>query len=318
LLLRKIKIYEWSIKVFKSKILFSDKTVGIHLNCPTLRAGDITDVPAEFVADPFIISHNKQFYLFFEVLNKKSGRGEIGLATSMDGEYWRYERIVLNEKYHLSFPYVFKDKNEIYMIPESGEAKGIFLYRSINFPYEWEKVCELIPGKYSDSSIFRHEKKWWMFVGSLTGNLHLFYSDTIEGPWKEHPKSPVICGNHNITRPAGRVIVDKVGIYRYTQDGVPYYGKQVKSFKLTKLSETEFEEQELITVLSGTDEEGDWRKDGMHHIDQLRINEDQWLIAVDGHTFHNQYYLKWRLQRFFRNPLSDISSVFKRYMRKQI
>jgi hypothetical protein len=34
--------------------------------------------------------------------------GEIGLATSEDGLKWDYKQVVLNEPFHLSYPYVFE------------------------------------------------------------------------------------------------------------------------------------------------------------------------------------------------------------------
>lgn len=313
---KSVKLHEWSIKVFKSNSIFSKQPDDVELSGPTLQASDISDVPAGFVADPFIITYDSKFYMFFEVYNKKSERGEIGLATSFDGEKWCYERIVLSEQYHLSYPHVFKFRDEFYMIPESIEAKGVFLYKAKGFPYEWDKVTELINGNYLDSSIFEYRNKWWIFTGSNDGNLHLFYSDTIKDGWTEHPNSPIISKNYNVTRPAGRVIMNERGIYRFTQDNVPYYGKLVRSFKINKLSETEYEEEEVNIVLNGSNKEGDWRKDGMHHIDQLKINENQWLVAVDGHAFYNQNYWKCHLKNFLINPVSSVIKVLNRFKEK--
>lgn len=290
----------WSIKVFKSNFITSEQPKNQKFTEPTLTASDVSDVPADFVADPFIVSDNSTFYMFFEVLNKFTARGEIGLATSKDGDEWCYEEIVLKENFHLSYPYVFKYNEQFYMIPESTEANGVFLYKSKKFPDEWEKICEMIPGSYYDSSIFFYNEKWWLLAGSF-GKLHLFFSDRVEEGWIEHPKSPLISEDHSITRPAGRVIVNDGSIYRFTQDYHSYYGKSVTSFKITHLSETEYLEEEINVVLQGSNQKGEWRKDGMHHIDQLKINDNEWLIAVDGHLFQN--YRLWRIKRFLKNPI---------------
>lgn len=290
----------WSIKVFKSTFITSEQPNNQKFTEPTLKASDVSDIPADFVADPFIVSDNSTFYMFFEVLNKFTAQGEIGLATSKDGDEWRYERIVLKENFHLSYPHVFKYKEQFYMIPESTEANGVFLYKSEKFPDEWEMICEMIPGSYYDSSIFFYKEKWWLLAGSF-GKLHLFYSDRVEEGWIEHPKSPLISEDHTITRPAGRVIVNDGSIYRFTQDYHSYYGKSVTSFKITHLSETEYLEEEINVVLQGSNQKGEWRKDGMHHIDQLKINDNEWLIAVDGHLFQN--YRLWRIKRFLKNPV---------------
>ncbi|MBD3107671.1 hypothetical protein IEO70_04765 [Bacillus sp. AGMB 02131] len=306
---KKINFPIWSIKVFKSQLIVDSQPNQQEFIKPTLTAKDVTDIPADFIADPFLIAHESKYFMFFEVMNKIVARGEIGLATSNDGENWKYERIVLKEKCHLSYPYVFKSNNEFFMIPESTEANGVFLYKSKSFPNEWEKVCELIHGYYSDPSIFYYNEKWWMFAGS-PGKLHLFFSNKIDSGWAEHPSSPLIKNNNSITRPAGRVIVHDGDIYRFTQDNSLFYGKSVRSFKIKTLSESEYSEEEVEIVLKGSDKQGDWRKDGMHQIDQLKINDNEWLIVVDGHFFHNENLLIWKLKRFLRNPIACTIRVF--------
>jgi hypothetical protein len=295
----------WSIKVFTSKRLITKHPEDKFLEAPTLTAADVTDVSAKFIADPFILLDRSSFYMFFEVLDKSSKKGIIGLATSNNGENWHYEKIVLKENYHLSYPYVFKNLNNYYMIPESTEANKVFLYKAKKFPLEWEIECELLNGRYADCSVFQYKNKWWMFAGN-SGKLHLFFSDELKGEWIEHPNSPLISNNYNITRPAGRVIVDQDNIYRYTQDGQPYYGSSVKVFKVISLSEDEYLEEELGLILSGTkkDLEMDmglnWRKDGMHHIDQIKINDNQWLVVVDGHKFNTKNYLLWKFNNIIQ------------------
>ena len=51
---------------------------------PVLTRHDVTDVPAVMVADPFMCRDEEQgcWYLFFEVVNHLTGKGEIGLAVS--------------------------------------------------------------------------------------------------------------------------------------------------------------------------------------------------------------------------------------------
>jgi hypothetical protein len=295
---KKITLGIWSIKVFNSNSLIYKPPINEKFVCPTLQASDVTDVRAEFIADPFIIEYDSKYYMFFEVLDKSTGKGIIGLATSGNGGEWRYERIVLKESYHLSYPHVFKFNGEFYMIPESSEANRVFLYKAQNFPYEWEIDCELLNGQYVDSSIFHYDNKWWMFAGQ-SGKLHLFFSNKLEGEWKKHPKSPLITNDFIITRPGGRVIVDKNKIYRYAQDGEPNYGRAVRVFNIKQLSEKEYVEEEVNLILSGTNSEQDWRKDGMHSIDQIKINENQWLVAVDGHKLVSRNYILWKLDNIF-------------------
>jgi hypothetical protein len=309
LLQKGIRIQIWSIVVFSSESFVSAAPYDNKLERPTIQASDVTDVPAEFVADPFIIQHESEFFLFFEVLNKASGRGEIGLAKSADGINWDYQNIVLCEKYHLSYPQVFNYKDEMYMLPETTEANRVLLYRAKQFPFEWEVTNELFNGRYLDPSIVNFNDKWWIFAGTREGNFHLFHSEKLEGPWIEHPQSPIISNNLRITRPGGRITVSDGNVYRYTQAVYPHYGDSVRLSKVNKLSEFEYEEEEVDLILSGSKEENDWRKDGMHHIDQLKMNSGKWLIAVDGHKFQKISYIAWRLDRFLSKIIKGGAAI---------
>jgi hypothetical protein len=292
-----IVVSVWSILVFSSDDFVSAAPYDNKLEIPTLQASDVTDVPAEFVADPFIIRYESEFFMFFEVLNKAIGRGEIGVATSVDGHKWNYGKIVLREKYHLSYPQVFNYKGEIFMLPETAEANRVLLYKAKKFPFEWEVAGELFSGRLLDPSIVNYNEKWWIFAGTDEGNFHLFYSEKFEGPWVEHPQSPIISNNMRITRPGGRIIVSDGIVYRYTQAVYPHYGDSVRLFKVNKLSELEYDEEEVELILSGTNKENDWRKDGMHHIDQLKMDSGKWLVSVDGHKFVKTSYIAWKLDR---------------------
>jgi hypothetical protein len=255
---------------------------------PVLTRTDVLDVSAAFVADPFMVKHNGAWYMFFEVMNEKTNRGEIALATSATGLDWTYQQIVLNEPFHLSYPYVFEWKNEYYMLPESYKANAIRLYKALDFPARWSFVGNLITGKdYVDPSIFSFGNKWWLLTSLGTPPLRaeilrLFYADRLTGPWSEHPKSPVVNGNLHAARPAGRVIVSHSKIIRYAQDCCPFYGSQVRAFEITDLTTRSYEETEIegSPVLKGSG--GGWNESGMHHLDAHLENDKQWIACVDG------------------------------------
>lgn len=276
---------EWSIGIYLGKShvdLDSPETI----SNPVLTAKDITDVPADFVADPFMLHENGSWYMFFEVMNARDRKGDIGLATSVDGLKWTYQKIVLSEPFHLSYPYVFKWNHDYYMIPESYKSNSIRLYKAVDFPTKWTWVTTLLDGgDYVDSSIFQVNDRWWLFTSSPKGNiLRLYYANELMGDWVEHPKSPIIQDNENIARPGGRVVIVDGKIYRYTQDVECFYGNQVRAFEITKLTPTNYEEKQVkqnpILKASG---EG-WNKIGMHTIDPHKIEENKWIACVDGYS----------------------------------
>lgn len=273
----------WSIGILEGPSPFQ-LTAPENIKNPVLTPEDVTDIPAEFVADPFMVIDDSRYYMFFEVLNKETQQGDIGLATSSDGWNWNYEKIIIDEPFHLSYPYVFSWEGEYYMIPESNEDFSIRLYKASSFPAQWEFAGTLLKGfNYVDSSIFRFDGKWWLFF-SLPSNdiLHLFYADNLMGPWTKHPQSPVLEKNLDITRPGGRVLVLDNKIFRFAQDDFPTYGNQANAFEITKLSTTSYEERPVSEkpLLQGSGK--GWNADGMHHIDAHYLDDKRWLAVVDG------------------------------------
>ncbi len=97
----------WEIDIYVGTTPFRFSTPPAVRN-PVITANDVTDIRAYFVADPFMLRAGGTWFMFFEALNRGSQRGEIALATSSNGYQWKYQRVVLAEPFHLSYPYVFK------------------------------------------------------------------------------------------------------------------------------------------------------------------------------------------------------------------
>lgn len=307
----------WSISIYKCNNLIHSLNKKNFIKS-VLTAIDVNDIKAEFIADPFIIKDDNKFYMFFEVLEKYKDKASIGLATSISGENWNYEKIILNEPFHLSYPYVFKDKEKYYMIPECGQSGYVKLYVSEAFPYKWKLVANLLAGTYGDSSIIYEDDMYWLFAEKKNEdekrncNLHLFYSKKLTSDWKEHPKSPLIINNTNLARPAGRIIKLNKDIFRFSQNDSPYYGKSLNMFKIIKLNEIEFEESQIEIALEGSNIDNSWNKDGMHHIDCCHINNNEWIIAVDGHYFKKSN-IKEIIKRKFNRGLLHLLKLVKKF-----
>lgn len=273
----------WSIGIYEGESPFQLKPAEGVTN-PVLTAESVTDVKADYVADPFVIINDGTWYMFFEVLNSESEQGDVGLATSNDGLSWKYEKIVLDATWCLSYPIVFKWQDEFYMMPETFQNESIKLYKAVNFPDQWELIGTLISGrKYVDNTTFRYHDKWWMF-SSVTScdSLFLFYADDLTGPWTEHPESPVVSGDKKISRPGGRVLNYNDEFYRFAQDDAVTYGKAVNGFKITKLSATEYKEMQLEQNPILTAAEKGWNSKGMHQYEPIKVSDNKWIVIADG------------------------------------
>lgn len=134
---------------------------------PVLTAQDVRDRKALFVADPFMINHNGTWYMFMEVLNSLNRQGDIGLATSRDGRTWTYERIVLDEPFHLSYPFSLPVGRGILSCPREQQSqirqvvprRPLPLHMDIRpEPAEWRCLCRqhhcALPGPLVDVYLY--------------------------------------------------------------------------------------------------------------------------------------------------------------------
>jgi hypothetical protein len=247
-----------------------------------LSARDVTDIPANLVADPFIVYEDNQWHMFFEVCDARTQRGMIGWATSADGLVWRYRQVVLRQEHHLSYPFVLRHAGRIYMLPESGAAGGVDLYVANPFPAAWHKQQRLLDGPWTDPTVFQNAGRWWMFVSNLTSDaLHLFFAPKLEGPWREHPQSPLRQNDRRCARPAGPVLTHAGTLVRLAQDCVKIYGHQVRAFKIIRLTATEYAEEELANSPVLVPGGHPWNELMMHHLCAVP-HQGTWLAAVDG------------------------------------
>jgi hypothetical protein len=258
---------------------------------PSLTAADVSDVAAAFVADPFMLERNGQWYMFFEVLNNRSRHGDIGVAIrEIDGS-WKYQQIVLDEPFHLSYPNVFSWQDRVYMVPESEAAGEIRLYEAVEFPLRWQLRTTLVRrDAAADPTVFRSGDRWWMFVGraGTHDELSLYMADHLEGPWSEHPQSPIVKSDRKGARPGGRVIMMEDRLLRFGQDCRARYGHQLFAFEIVTLTATDYAEVPALNTPFLQPMKSRWNNCGMHHGDLHATDDGRWIGSVDGHT------KKWR------------------------
>ena len=237
--------------------------------------------PDRFWADPFVLSMPDGHYVFVEELPYATGKGHIAvLSLSKDGAL-RSVRKVLEQPYHLSYPFVFRWDGALYMLPESGENRTVEIYRCEAFPERWVKHSELLSGVHSaDATLVEHGGYWWMFMTqaapgqSIHEHLYLYRADTPLGPFSPHPGNPVKSGLRG-TRPAGALFMHGGVLYRPTQDCARTYGEAVVLQRVDELTMTGFSEFEVESIVP--DRQTETRRvhtlnagDGIRVMDALR------------------------------------------------
>jgi len=249
---------------------------------PVLTAADVSDDFAVFVADPFMFRENGLWYLFMEEYNYE---GRIAYATSQDGFHWQYQhQLHLNDGHHLSFPYVFENQGDHYLMPESGATQEITLYRATTFPSAWTRDAVLVQGQdFADPVLMFFHGYWWLFFSHGDNqDCYLYYSADLKSGWRPHPMSPIVYHDPGRARAAGRCLVlanDRV--LRLAQDCAHGYGQSVRVFQVDTLTTTRYAEHEVpeSPILGPGSEQ--WNSQGMHTFDPW-WDGDHWVASVDG------------------------------------
>ena len=236
---------------------------------------------ARTLADPFLIRRDGSLYLFFEVQNRSESRASIGLAVHDPArDAWRFEGVVLDEPFHLSYPCVFAVGDDVYMTPETKQARSVRLYKAVEFPRRWQLEKVLLENtKLVDSSVVHWQDRYYLFA-SRKRSLHLFHADSLLGEWKAHPRSPVRRFNHS--RGAGRILRHGGELYRFAQEQARGYGSGVHVFRILELSPKRYAERAVsATPLLQPFGDG-WASWAMHHIDLVQLGPNDYFAVFDG------------------------------------
>lgn len=269
----------WKISIFEGSSLFD---LSPRYNNPVLTADDVDDMSAGFVADPFIFKKDSTWYLFFEIMDNITAKGVIGYATSNDSCYtWEYQKVILNEPWHLSFPNVFEFNRTVYMISETSQSNRTILYKATNFPEQWKKESEILNIPLKDPVIFRAKGIWYLF-GTSEFDLCLFYSTNLITGWKEHPSSPVVKGDRRYNRSGGNVFYNGYSYFRITQDDKDYYGSKIHILKIVSISPGYYSERLMKDNPNLSGGKHLWAKRGIHTLNAHLSDNNRIIAAIDG------------------------------------
>ena len=209
-------------------------------------------------ADPFLFEHDGRHHLFCEEIPHDGPRGVIShTELRLDGAPADPPKRVLQAPYHLSYPFVFAHQDDVFMIPETSAARRVELYRAVAFPHEWEREAVLIEDiDAADATILLHDGRLWLFAAVAAANassldeLHIFWAETIRGPWHPHPCNPVV-SDVRCARPAGPIQCWDERLVRPGQDGSRRYGWAISFRQIDALSLTDYAEHEVGRIEPG-------------------------------------------------------------------
>lgn len=210
-----------------------------------------------YLADPFPFRHDGQDFIFVEQYLYSKNRGCIAVVALDRNGGASIPRIVLEEPYHLSYPFVFAHAGQIWMIPESGAARNVALYRAVEFPYRWSREAYLIEDiEGYDVTPLPHREGFWFFVSprlwksSSWDVLDIYHADSLTAGWTRHTSDPALI-DARFSRPAGAVIERKGSYLRPAQDCSRGYGGAVTFCRIDTISASEFAQTPVGRIESG-------------------------------------------------------------------
>ncbi|MBN1346224.1 MAG: hypothetical protein JXQ73_26280 [Phycisphaerae bacterium] len=239
-------------------------------------------------ADPFLLEQDDRTHVFFEDLVLPKGKGVISHLTIAPDGARSPSSVVLQREYHLSYPFVFEWKKQVFMIPETAQNRTVELYRAVEFPARWELQTVLFRDLTAvDTTLLERDGRFWLFtnIGSPGGgnndDLFLFHGESPLGPWTPHPLNPVVSDVRR-ARPAGRLFYSGDQLLRPSQDCSNRYGGAIAINRVVGLTETEYHEEPFARI------EPTWYPGalGTH-----TLNRTERFEIIDG------YVLRWKWRR---------------------
>ena len=222
---------------------------------------DFTRLPDDgrrYFADPFVLMRGDMAHVFCEEVPFATGKGFISHFTIDAKGNVSAPRPVLEQPYHLSYPFVFEKDGEVWMIPESSAIGTVELYRAERFPDRWVKHAILLDDVLADdATLFEKDGRLFLFAAmrdwqaSSWEALGLYHADVLTGPWQAHPANPVLL-DPNAARPAGALFTHRGEIIRPAQDCSRGYGRGLAFCRIDRLDDEGFAQSVLTRVAPGT------------------------------------------------------------------
>jgi len=251
----------WSVAFIKAPWRYAILRKGVQIKNP----------PKRFFADPFVITKDEKTICYVEDYCYKKKRACITAIEIIDNNKYLILDPVIEEPFHMSFPFLFEYQQELYMVPETSKSNSVRLYKCVEFPLKWEYQKDILRNvSVVDSMIFEFDGKWWLLCNMAIGGksdhsstLMAFYSENpLSDDWTAHELNPLIFDS-NIARNGGILDFNSSFPIRARQkQGFNLYGTGLTLAKINNLTPSSFSEE----VIGQISPEFFKKIKGCHHI----------------------------------------------------
>ena len=200
-----------------------------------------------WAADPFIFTDCEVTYIFFEMYDRFKGKGLIGYRKLNDGKVSKM-KIAYESDTHLSFPQIYKEKNDYFMLVENCEGKKSPVLKARSFPNKWEEVYNYMnDSRLVDSSFIKYKGQTYLFTQNLYDSYQFNLLEIYKlenGLLVPHEKNPIV-NSYDTARLAGSLFYYQDKLIRVAQDCSEEYGKNISFFSVKELSKESYDEELL-------------------------------------------------------------------------
>jgi hypothetical protein len=198
-----------------------------------------------FNADPFGFQISDKKYIIFEEYSQILKRGRIAIAEIANDKLIN-KKIVLDDKKHLSYPFVFIENDDIFVICEAYKSKKLCLYKIDKLNLSLQKIREIFPNHEAiDPTIIKLKDKYWLFYSKKEKAdevLYLAYANSLSENFIQHKNNPIKSCKAS-ARSAGTPFIFNNEIYRPAQNCQNFYGEKIVVNKINILNENDFNEE---------------------------------------------------------------------------
>lgn len=243
-LMRKAIESEWCI-AYRNK-----KTGGILIDkrhCFSL----IKNTLRYWCADPFPVEEGEKNYIFFEAFDRIKRKGAIGYRE-ITGNKISKLKIVIEEPFHLSYPYIYGENGSWYIIPEAKDSHQILRYKAKEFPDIWEREKILIDNIPAvDTTVISYNNNDMILYTYLFESFNKGVLQIIKLNGISESIVHAIADANGIKRPAGKVF--EIGNFRYrpSQLCTTTYGEAIIFNKILDFTDSAYTETEYKRITVG-------------------------------------------------------------------
>ncbi|MCH5315041.1 MAG: hypothetical protein J1E81_03930 [Eubacterium sp.] len=257
----------------------------------------VKDTYRYWTADPFLVKENGKYYLFFEAYDRLKRKGLLGYREITDNSFGDI-KIIYESNKHLSYPFIYKNDDTYYIVPESNKQGELFRLKCTGFPDKWEKETLLLKDNLVDTTIYTDSDGVNYYIServderNIFDRVDLFYEEN--GELKECESNPVKVDASN-ARGAGKLFEFEDKLIRPSQDCDKAYGEKLNFNQVLSISKNGFKEKPYRTIC----------------VNEIKLDKNYNFVGI--HTYNrldNVEVIDLKIPNKF-NFLSSIGAVIK-------